>query len=299
MSTKKLCNRKFHTGRMFDHIAPPKTPEPDNQFPPELINEIIHGTAENMSLIPNNSVHLCVTSPPYNAGMDYDKDLSLQEYTDLLARVLSEVNRVLVYGGRMCVNVANIGRQPYIPFTAIVHKIADELGMLCRGEIIWVKPGAPNSTMWGSWLSPVNPSLNDMHEYILVYSKGSAARTNRGVSTLEKAGFLNSVRSVWNIAPESASRIGHPAPFPVDIPMRLINFYSFKGEVVLDPFMGSGTTAVAASRTSRIYVGYELNKKYVKLAEKRLIPHKYQIKLELPDPPPVEIEPDFFSLLAA
>ena len=147
-----------------------------------------------------------------------------------------------------------------------------DLGFLMRGEIIWNKASSgSSSTAWGSWLSAKNPVLRDVHEYILVFSKGMFSRGNlRRKSTISKEEFLEFTKSVWTFAAEPATKVGHPAPFPVELPYRLIQLYTFEGEIVLDPFMGSGQTAIAAMKTHRHYVGYDINKEYIRLAEKRI-----------------------------
>ncbi|MBC7334608.1 MAG: site-specific DNA-methyltransferase, partial [Actinobacteria bacterium] len=214
-----------------------------------------------------------VTSPPYNVGKEYDEDLTLNEYRAFLKRVWSEVKRVLVPGGRACINIANLGRKPYIPIHAFIVEDMLELGFLMRGEIIWNKAssGSP-STAWGTWLSAKNPVLRDVHEYILVFSKNMFARkylTSRK-STICREEFLEFTKSVWTFAAEPATNVGHPAPFPVELPYRLIQLYTFEGEVVLDPFVGSGQAAIAAIKAGRHYVGYDIEEGYVKLAEKRI-----------------------------
>jgi site-specific DNA-methyltransferase (adenine-specific) len=245
----------------------------ENNLPKELLNRIFCKSSENMSELPDNSVHLMITSPPYNVGKEYDQDMSLEEYREFLRRVWKEVYRVLVPGGRACINIANIGRKPYIPLHAFIIEDMLNLGFLMRGEIIWVKKGggAP-STAWGTWMSAKNPTLRDEHEYILVFSKKFFERpkTESKEDTITREEFLEFTRSVWYMKPETAKKIGHPAPFPVELPYRLIQLYSFKGDVVLDPFMGSGQTALACLKTGRFYIGYEINEDYVRLAEKRI-----------------------------
>lgn len=225
-----------------------------------------------MRELPDNSLHLMVTSPPYNVTKEYDADLSLDEYLALLGRVFAETYRVLVDGGRACVNVANLGRKPYIPLSDYISRVMIEIGFQMRGEIIWHKrAGAGVSMAWGSWQSATNPVLRDVHEYILVFSKGSFHRNKTGkVDTITKEQFIQWTKSVWTLNPESARKVGHPAPFPIELPYRLIQLYTFKDDIVLDPFMGSGTTALAALDAKRKYVGYETNPKYVKLAERRI-----------------------------
>jgi DNA modification methylase len=237
------------------------------------VDVIFNQTSEVMDQLSDCSVHLMVTSPPYNVGKDYDEDLSLDEYLAFLRRVWKEVYRVLVPGGRACVNVANLGRKPYIPLNGLIAKEMTELGFLMRGEIIWDKAAsASTSTAWGSWQSATNPTLRDTHEYILVFSKGSFRRDKMGgrISTISKDEFLEFTKSVWEIPSESARKVGHPAPFPVDLPYRLIQLYTFSEEIVLDPFMGSGQTAIAALKARRHFVGYEISGEYLELANSRI-----------------------------
>jgi site-specific DNA-methyltransferase (adenine-specific) len=245
----------------------------ENPLPPEFLDKIFNKSSEKMDELNDNSVHLVVTSPPYNVGKEYDENLSIYEYREFLRKVWKEVKRVLVPGGRVCINIANLGRKPYIPLHAFIIEDMLDLGFLMRGEIIWNKASSASpSTAWGSWLSPRNPTLRDVHEYILVFSKDSFTRTptKSGKSTISKEEFLEFTKSVWTFPAEKASKVGHPAPFPVELPYRLIQLYTFESDIVLDPFMGSGTTAIASLMTHLHYVGYEINSKYVSLAEKRI-----------------------------
>lgn len=254
--------------------------EPDNIFPQELENTIIEGSSESMVDIPDNSVHLMITSPPYNVTKDYDNDLSLNEYLELLKKVFKETFRVLVHGGRACINVANIGRKPYIPLSDYISMIMIEIGFDMRGEIIWSKgAGAGVSTAWGSWQSASNPILRDTHEYILVFSKGDYKRErNEKQNTITKDQFIEWTKSIWTMNTESAKKIGHPAPFPEELPFRLIQLYSFMDDIILDPFMGSGTTAVSALKSDRKFIGYDTDEKYIKLAEARLSRYRTRIR---------------------
>ena len=253
--------------------AEDKTKYTENPLPRETRNQIVAHSSEDMRELPDACVHLMVTSPPYNAGKEYDKNLELEDYLAMLRRVWTETMRVLVPGGRACINVANLGRKPYIPLHAFIIQDMLSLGYLMRGEIIWDKAASSStSTAWGSWRSASNPTLRDVHEYILVFSKGSFGRPKMDgrKNSISRDAFLENSKSVWTFPAVSAKRIGHPAPFPRELPQRLIELYTFTGEVVLDPFMGSGQTALAALSTKRTYVGYETSKRYVKLAEKRI-----------------------------
>ena len=242
-----------------------------NPVPEHVANKVFQSSSECMDELPDNSVALMVTSPPYNVGKDYDFDLSLPEYLEFLKRVLAETKRVLVPGGRVAFNVANLGRKPYIPLNAFVASLASDLGFLMRGEIIWVKgKGVGGSCAWGSWMSACNPTLRDLHEYVLIFSKHRFDRPIKGDSTISRDEFMAATTSVWHIPAESARRVGHPAPFPVRLVERLIHLYTFAGDTVLDPFMGSGSTAVAALRTGRRFVGYEIDPAYVALCNERI-----------------------------
>lgn len=227
-------------------------------------------SSERMGELPDRSVALAVTSPPYHCGKDYDTDASFGEYLGMLGRVFAEVWRVLEPGGRAVVNVAGLGRRPYIPLPHHVGALMADAGFLARGEVVWRKP-LTGSCAWGSWMSPANPVLRDVHEVCLCYSKGRFDRAGRGgAGDMTAAEFAAATQSVWDIRPESASRVGHPAPFPVELPRRFIRLYTWPGELVLDPFMGSGTTAVAAEETGRRWVGYETDAGYRELAARRL-----------------------------
>lgn len=235
-----------------------------------LLDRIFLHSSEKMSELPDNSVHLMITSPPYNVTKEYDQNLTLEQYLQLLQNVLTETYRVLVNGGRACVNIANVGRKPYIPLSDMVGKLMNDIGFNYRGEIIWDKgASAGGSCAWGSWMSASNPTLRDVHEYILVFSKGDYARAKK-TDSITKEEFLEWTKSIWHMNTESAKRVKHPAPFPEELPARLIKLFSFQEDVVLDPFMGSGTTAVAALKNGRHFVGYEISRDYLDIANNRI-----------------------------
>ncbi|HEY8417591.1 MAG TPA: site-specific DNA-methyltransferase [Limnochordales bacterium] len=248
--------------------APPKVPPKPLG---EWANRIYCHTAEDMRHIPDDSVALAFTSPPYNAGKEYDEDLDLRAYLDLITRVAAEVYRVLIPGGRYVVNIANLGRKPYIPLHAYFYARHMAVGFLPAGEIIWQKgKSMSGNCAWGSWMSARAPRLRDVHEYLLVFVKETFARPDKGESDISRDEFLTATLSVWEIPPESARRVGHPAPFPVELARRVIQLYSYVGDVVLDPFNGSGSTCVAAAQTGRHYVGYDISEEYCELARQRL-----------------------------
>ncbi len=272
----------FYAGKLYAQMPrEQKVDYVENPIPEEHLNRIFCKSSEEMAELPDNSVHLMVTSPPYNVGKEYDVDATLEDYLAFLGRVWREVYRVLVPGGRACVNVANLGRKPYIPIHSYVLQGMGQAGFLMRGEIIWNKAASASpSTAWGSWRSPANPTLRDVHEYILIFSKGSFSRRNphKKSATISRDDFLEFTKSVWTFPAVSARSVGHPAPFPVELPHRLIQLYTYEDEVVLDPFMGSGQAAIAALNDNRPYVGYEIESQYVRLAEKRIKNFRQEFK---------------------
>lgn len=234
------------------------------------VNTVHVSSSTNMPEVADNSVALMVTSPPYHVGKDYDADTSFDEYLDLLRQVFGETYRKLQPGGRAVINVANLGRRPYVPLSHLVTQIMLDIGYFMRGEIIWQKAkGAGGSCAWGSWRSASNPVIRDVHEYLLCFSKGRFDRAVKGESTIGRDEFLDNTLSIWQFPPESAKRVNHPAPFPVSLPKRFIEFYTYRDDLVLDPFIGSGSTAVAAVETGRNWVGYDLDPEYAAITRQR------------------------------
>lgn len=239
--------------------------------PPLVLDEIFAKSAEIMDEVADNSVALMVTSPPYHVGKDYDSDATFDEFLEMLGTVLAETYRKLQPGGRAIVNVANLGRRPYIPLSHLVTGRMLAIGYLMRAEIIWRKArGAGGNCAWGSWRSPANPVVRDVHEYCLCFSKGRFDRVVKGHATISAEEFMEATLSVWEMPPERASRVKHPAPFPVELPRRFIQLYTYEGELILDPFMGSGSTAVAAVETNRHWIGYEIDPVYCGLTRQRV-----------------------------
>lgn len=270
----------FYNSRLYEGLEKgKKITYLENEIDSEYVNSIIHSSSEDMKELPDNSVHLMITSPPYNVTKEYDDDLSLEEYLELLYVVWKETYRVLVPGGRACINIANLGRKPYLPLHSYIIEAMEKIGFLMRGEIIWNKAASASpSTAWGSWLSASNPVLRDIHEYILVFSKGSFSRPGKNkTNTIEKEEFLEWTKSVWTFSAVSAKKIGHPAPFPVELPHRLIKLYSFVGDIILDPFVGSGSTCIAALQNNRKYVGYDISEEYINLCRNRIAKYENQL----------------------
>jgi DNA modification methylase len=283
--------RESHDASPFyDRFRAPDVSDDSTVLVPELVAEsFLHGDARHMDAIADGSVALVVTSPPYFAGKQYEEELeregvpsSYLEYLEMLTDVFAECVRKLEPGGRIAVNVANLGRRPYRSLSADVIRILErDLGLLLRGELIWQKgEGASGSCAWGSFRSAANPVLRDISERVIVASKGrfDRARTLKqraaeGLpheNTLMTDDFLSLTLDIWSMPTESARRVGHPAPFPVELPEQLIRLYTYKNDLVLDPFMGSGSTLVAAARLDRRYIGYDLDSSYVDISRGRV-----------------------------
>jgi DNA modification methylase len=279
--------RESHDASAFyERFVAPAVSTDSSVCRPDDVDVIYRQDARDMACVPSNSIALVVTSPPYFAGKEYEQTLgsggvpgSYFEYLEMLHAVFEECRRVLEPGGRMAVNVANLGRRPYRSLAGDVTEILQGLGLLLRGEVIWWKGrAAGGSCAWGTFQRPSNPVLRDVTERIVIASKGRfdralkpSERQARGlpsVATISREEFLEATTDLWELPTESATRVGHPAPFPVELPKRLIDLYTYADDVVLDPFMGSGSTAVAAVRTGRHFIGFETDDAY---AEKSLV----------------------------
>lgn len=271
-------NRSVYENSTAETFAQIAQPQPTDNPPRSgatgdqgWMDTIYCHTSENMQHIPDSRVALAFTSPPYNAGKQFDEDLSLTDYLELIRNVGREVFRVLVPGGRYVVNIANLGRKPYIPLHAYFYSIHANIGFLPAGEVIWQKgAGMSGSCAWGSWMSAKAPRLRDLHEYLLVFVKDEFGRPDKGESDISRDEFMEATLSIWNIHPESAKKVGHPAPFPLQLARRVVRLYSYVGDVVLDPFCGSGTTCLAAKEGKRHFVGYDVEPQYCRLAEERI-----------------------------
>ena len=277
----------------------------------DLGDGCVLGDSADMAMLPDACVALVITSPPYLVGKDYEVEAtsgsvvglpgSHSAHLVMLEAVFTECVRVLEPGGRIAINVANLGRKPYRSLANDVTRICEELGLLNRGEVIWRKAaGAGGSCAFGSWRSPRNPTLRDTTERVLLFSKGRfdraltpAQRQDAGLphrNRITADEFLAATIDVWDIPPASAKRVGHPAPFPVDLPARLIDLFTWEEDIVLDPFMGSGSTLVAAKQSGRRFVGFDTDPEYVNLARSRLADTAFAA--------PVPLVPMFKSLKA-
>ena len=288
-----VSRREAHDASAFYERFPmPKISEEDRIEPAASVDVIWEGDAREMDAcgdVADNSVALVVTSPPYFAGKEYEETVgrghvpaSYIAYLKMLEDVFRQCVRKLEPGGRIAVNVANLGRRPYRSLSAdVIAILQDRLRLLLRGEVIWHKArGATGSCAWGSFQRPSNPVLRDLTERVVIASRGrfdralpAAERARKGLPSNGSSyvdEFMEATTDVWEIPPASATRIGHPAPFPMELPRRLIELYTYRGDLVFDPFMGAGTTAVAAVRTGRHYVGFDTDAAYIALAEQRI-----------------------------
>lgn len=289
--------RESHDATAFyERFVPPELSNDTTVVRPKKVDIIYPHDARDMRTVESNSVALVVTSPPYFAGKEYEECLGHNgvpgtyfEYLGLLNDVFAECKRVLEPGGRIAVNVANLGRRPYRSLAGDVTEILQNLGLLLRGEVVWWKGrAAGGSCAWGTFQRPGNPVLRDVTERIVIGGKGRFDRALKpeerleldlpSTATISRDEFLEATTDLWEIPPESATRVGHPAPFPVELPKRLIELYTYEGDVVLDPFMGSGTTAVAALRTDRHYIGFDTDETYVDRATERIEEEKARLR---------------------
>ena len=245
--------------------------------------------------LPDKCAHLAITSPPYNVGLEYDDHndrMSYNEYLAWLQPVWRELHRVLVDGGRFALNIAPTSIKDFKPIHYDMAAQLRSLGFIMRTEILWYKQTMRRRTAWGSWKSPSNPHIIPSWEYVLVFSKGQwklAGDPNEADITGNE--FLNYSDGFWKIQPETRGRQpflnslyppksrrkpsetkaeAHPAPFPEELIYRLIKFYSYRGNVVLDPFGGTGTVAVVAKKTERHFIHVDVSKKYCQIAARRL-----------------------------
>lgn len=300
--------RESHDATAFyERFVPPDLSNDTTLVRPQTLDVLYQHDARDMRKVESNSVALVVTSPPYFAGKEYEESLGHNgapgtyfQYLALLHDVFEECKRVLEPGGRIAVNVANLGRRPYRSLAGDVTEILQDLGMLLRGEVVWWKgKAAGGSCAWGTFQHPSNPVLRDVTERIVIASKGRFDRALRpgerldldlpSTATISRDEFLEATTDLWEIPPESATRVGHPAPFPIELPTRLIELYTYEGDVVLDPFVGSGSTAIAALRTERHYIGFDTDRSYIDRANERLSVEGARLRTESSETVPFRV----------
>ena len=248
----------------------------------ELDTIIFDDVLKGLATIPDGIVSLVVTSPPYNVGMEYGKRDDREpwkQYIDWLGKIMKECKRVLRDGGRLIINIDSIvnheednDKEYFRPIYADLVNIGRDVGLNFRTDICWFKHQVVGrATAWGSYCLCSNPTIRRNHEYLLVWSKGPwRLEGDSEQSDMTKAEFEEWTMSFWHIQPETKKKGGHPCPFPEELVKRCIKLFSYRGDVVLDPFMGSGTTAYVAKMLSRHYIGIENSKEWLDYANDRV-----------------------------
>lgn len=248
----------------------------ENILPAEYLDKIICGNSlEVLKKIPDNCVDIVLTSPPYNFGLDYENHCDTDKWEDYFNRlyeIFDECVRVLKYGGRIIVNVQPLFSD-YIPTHHLISKYLFDAGLIWKGEILWEKNNYNcKYTAWGSWKSPSSPYLKYTWEYLEVFCKGELKK--KGLSEnidITDEEFKQFVIAKWSIAPERKMKeFNHPAMFPEKLVERCLKLFSFKGDIVLDPFNGAGTTTVVANKLNRKYIGIDISKEYCDIAKQRI-----------------------------
>lgn len=269
--------------RQAERAATPPLPI---AVPLPLTVTIHNADAQTLADLGLNPVHMVITSPPYNVGIDYathDDSLTPAAYEELVYNVLQQCFQVMVDGARIAVVVPfGVGRNPWVPVAPLIYSLLRDAGFTLRGQIVWDKNSTGNRTSWGSFRLPTDPSLRDTSEVIIVAHKGSGklaipddvrrfdAKGTHVTALADADYFMDLAQDHWVVAPESAQRVGHPAPFPVLLAKRLIDFYAYPGAHVLDPFGGSGTTAIAAIAAHCQVTLVEIDAAYCQLAKARI-----------------------------
>ena len=239
------------------------------------MNQIICSDALTaLKEIESNSVDLVLTSPPYNFDMDYDEHNDKNEssdYLSILIAIFDECIRVLKFGGRLIINIQPIYKEYYPTHHAITTAMIDR-GMIWRGEIVWLKNNLKKLTAWGSWKSPSCPYLSYPFEFIEVFSKDTLKHDgNREDIDITKDEFIEYVNGHWSIAPETRmKKFNHPAMFPEELAKRCIKLFSYKNDLIVDPFNGAGTTTFVANLLGRRYIGIDISKTYCEIARERI-----------------------------
>jgi len=251
-------------------------PIENNALPSYLENRIFCGNSDTfLRLMPDNCIDLIFTSPPYNFGLEYDvspDNIDWEQYFSLLFEVFYECIRVLKYGGRIVINIQPL-YSDYIPSHHIISNFFIENKMIWKGEILWEKNNYNcKYTAWGSWKSPSSPYLKYTWEFLEVFCKGSLKKEgNTFDADITADEFKEWVLAKWSIAPERKMKeYDHPAMFPEELAERVIKLFSFKNDIVLDPFNGVGTTTAVAKKLERKYIGIDISEKYCEKAKERI-----------------------------
>ena len=248
----------------------------NNEFPDALINQVVCGDSKDvLKRLPDNCVDLIFTSPPYNFGLDYEDTedaFAWDSYFAALFEIFDECIRVLKYGGRVIVNVQPLFSD-YIPTHHIISQYFMGRKLIWKGEILWEKNHYNcKYTAWGSWKSPSSPYLKYTWEFLEIFCKGNLKKQGDPENAdIDADSFKEWVTAKWSIAPErNMEKYQHPAMFPEELATRALKLFSFKGDVVLDPFAGAGTTCLAAHKHGRRYLGIDISPEYCRTAENRL-----------------------------
>ncbi|MCX7956788.1 MAG: site-specific DNA-methyltransferase [Endomicrobia bacterium] len=275
---RKVKNRKqkeIERGKYY-YAKPHNFSKKNNKLPDDFKNKIIVGDSETiLKQLPENCIDLIFTSPPYNFGLEYEnhKDsINWTQYFDKLFSIFEECIRVLKFGGRIVVNIQPLFSD-YIPIHHIVSNFFMQKKLIWKAEIIWDKHNYNcKYTAWGSWKSPSNPYMKYTWEFLEVFCKGALTHYgNKKLADITADEFKKWVFAKWDIPPEyNMKKYGHPAMFPEELATRVIKLFSYKGDVVLDPFNGVGTTIVVAKRLGRVYLGIDISEDYCKKAEERI-----------------------------
>lgn len=235
---------------------------------------------EIIKTIPDDSINLIVTSPPYNVDLGnnkynknpyslYKDNKEHKEYINWLKEIFFNLYPKLKKGGRICLNISD-GKNGAVPTTSDVIQFMSEK-YLNIAHIIWNKQQTSNRAAWGSYLSPSCPSYPSPLEHILIFAKEDKSLQHKGESDLTKEEFIEYAYGLWTFKPETqAKKIGHPAPFPEELPYRCIKMNTYINDVVLDPFMGSGTTGIVCRKLNRKFIGIELDENYFNIAKERI-----------------------------
>lgn len=240
-----------------------------------MLNSIYNvDCVEGLKSVKENTIDLIVTSPPYNCGIPYDSwndNLEWNDYKAWCTLWLYECYRVLKDDGRICINVLldlgnkKIGRfSPFVDFRIMMS----EVGFKHHGVALWTDQHRVKYTAWGSWVSPSAPYIYTPYETIIISYKNVWKKQNKGEATISKEDFMEGCSGVWNLSTETNKK--YTAAFPERLPELCMKLLTWKNDIVLDPFMGSGTTAVAAIKNNRQYIGFEISPNYYKIALERI-----------------------------